>query len=66
MTRGEVRTNDFRSTRVFSEDDEFGEFSKLLAWYYMAEGVMNEHVLFVASLDYGSDHLVSNTFSEFA
>ncbi len=35
----------------FSDEDAYGSYSKLLLKYFMAEGVVNGHELFLASGD---------------
>ena len=36
---------------IFTEEDTYGSYGKLLLRYYIAEGVINKHDIFFASAD---------------
>jgi len=43
----------------FAEEDAFGVYSRVLLSYFMAEGIVNGHSVFVASQDRDLDTMVN-------
>ena len=43
---------------MFAEEDKYGSYSHLLLKYFLAEGVMCNHSLFLASADTSTEHIL--------
>ena len=45
-------------TSLFAEEDKYGSYGHLLLKYFLAEGVMCNHSLFLASADTSTEHIL--------
>lgn len=48
----------------FSEEDEFGTYAAMVLKHYLAEGVVNDHSLLLASQDIDTKKLVCNFYCD--